>query len=182
MSISSCAVPIFYTGNEIDKSRICGERLNKDGTVMSHIEYREIRHDIYWLFSIDGPGLHPIHDCSYYLISGNNTYKLSHIENSRIGYFLDQFYPIYSSDRWIAFQLMRVERNDVDIRMVIFNGDEIFHEELIKDCMRVDVLAEFFYKTESYNISLSNGNQRVRFKTKAGNVVYKIEDTKLRKS
>lgn len=181
--LPSCGIPIGYTGNEIAESRLYGQRFGKDGTVLSSIEYRMIRHNIHWLISIEGPGLHPMENESYFLITPEKTYKLSHLENlTSKNVFLDQFLPVNDTNLWIAFELIRVERNEVDIKTILFDEAAKFQETIITHCLRLDTSASSFYKINSYGIKPSQDNKHVLFQTKNGDVIYLIEDNKLVKT
>ena len=177
--ISSCGIPLFYTGTEIVNSRVYGQRFDKNGIIISHIEYRNIRHKIYWLISVQGPGLQPIDFGNYFLIAHEKTQKLSHIENFGILDLLDQFFPVQDSDLWIAFQLTKVRGYKADIRMTLFDERKRYQDEIVPDCIQTCITKDCYNKVSNYNIKLSPDNKHISFTTRGGNVSYEIADHKL---
>lgn len=88
----------------------------------------------------------------YWLRDGEQLKKIHHLSDLEPGYTLNEFLHINGTTHWICFELQNVERSNVDIKAIIFDGDKVLRELEIKRCKRFDLCAEHFKSISSYGI------------------------------
>jgi len=131
--------------------------------------------------STEGPGWHPWITISYYLVTlGKGSHKLSHIKGfMRENVFLTNFLPVQDTELWLAFEILDVKRDEVEIRIILFDENKVMDKQKIPYCIRFNI--QDFYEVRGYGIKLSYDNKQIEFQTTIGIVKYIVENDRLMK-
>ena len=85
---------------------------------------------------------------------------------------LQPILPLQPEDRWAAFQLSKVSRDQVDMVLYVFDRAGLRKTLTIADAVRTDRSAEGWERIESYSISQPEAEGPVMIRTAGGVVTY----------
>ena len=109
----------------------------------------------------------------YYLQDRGQRTRLAFFSDIGLSYkLLNPVLPIYGTNCWAAFRLSRVDRNDVDLTMYVFDHSKLLHTFEIKDAVRTDCSAGGWELAATYSISRSTTDSSITIRTLHGVVVY----------
>jgi hypothetical protein len=162
-------------GNEIVSEVVLGERKAQEGQVSEQILQLEGLQNYFFLISLDGGGKKHQSFFKFYLKKGENRIHLSHIPFTPREYdVLRPVLPVQESTKWIAARLSRVERNDVDVELIIFDEKRIYRTLVVKECMRTSTSTERWTDLFNYGMAFKDGNTKIVFNTNKGECLFNV--------
>jgi len=111
----------------------------------------------------------------FYLKTGENKICLSHLPFMPQAHdVLQPVLPVDNTTKWVAARLLHVERDYVDIELVVFDEKQIHKTLSVKNCLRTSTETERWNDLFNYGITSKEGNAKMIFSTKNGNQLFDV--------
>jgi hypothetical protein len=157
------------------KEIVIGERKTQDGKVIEQILKHEGLKNYFFVMSFDGPGKKHQSFNEYYLKRGENKIRLSHLSFTPQEYdVLRPALPVQESKKWIAAQLSRVDRDEVDVELTVFDEQKIYRTLIAQNCVRTSTSINEWNDLSNYGITAENENAKIVFHTNNGEYVFDV--------
>lgn len=87
--------------------------------------------------------------------------------------YLDEIFGVKNTNLWIAFTVVQMREESVDLVMVIFDDKDIVRSEYIKGSIRTNLCVQDSIK--SYSIQPNEDNDVIAFNTETGSIEYDVK-------
>ena len=162
-------------GDDIVSETVLGTRQSQDGTVLEQILQVNGLHNYFSVLSPDGWGKWHESFYKFYLKTGENKIYLSHLPFTPQEYdVLQPVLPVENTTKWVAARLSHVERDSVDIELVVFDGKQVHRTLSVKNCLRTSTGRERWNDLFNYGMIPKEGNTKMMFSTKNGNHLFDV--------
>ena len=150
-------------------------RGKKDGEVLEELV---IPHHYFSVINPDGQSFNPftLPITEYRVRQGNSSTTLPFLQKpmgpDAEPAYLDEILGVRDSPLWVAFTIIEMRKEYVDLRLDVFDAQRIRHSEIIKRVIRTDTWNQDSLK--SYSVSPQDGNATICFNTTDGPVAYSV--------
>lgn len=162
----SCAIP---AGTEKIDTETVGQ--SDDGR---QVVAEQVYH--YWIYPFSPEGFFYKgiwHYTYFYELNGQKRINLDCISGENTGHnLLKPFFKIYNKNKWLAFKISRLDWDNVDLQVYVFNTDCVVDILEVENAVRVSRCAEDWNNSFNYSISQSQTDGVISINTQNGLVVY----------
>ena len=163
-------------GSDILSETVLGKRTTQDGQETAKIIQIYGAKRYYYLMSVDGGGIHRRSFLKFYCEKNGKKIRLSHLPFTPQGYdVLQPVLPVQHSTKWLVVRPTRIDRDNVDLELIVFDENKLYRELAVKRCTRTTTSTSRWLDLFNYGVEVTNENSAVIFHTQNG--TYRLDVT-----